>query len=61
MPIFDYHCDNCGHLFEKIVSTSDVDKDQKCPKCEYHKTSKKMTTSVNLRFKGDWFTNNKTY
>lgn len=61
MPIFDYKCEKCDHVFEKIVSFSDADKKQECPKCGHNKTKKQFTNSVGLHFKGNWFANNKTY
>ncbi|BCA80038.1 zinc ribbon domain-containing protein [Desulfuromonas sp. AOP6] len=32
MPIFEYQCQTCGQIFEKIRSTSS--EHEKCPKCD---------------------------
>ncbi|RMD76360.1 MAG: zinc ribbon domain-containing protein [Lentisphaerae bacterium] len=32
MPIFEYHCDSCGHHFELIVKLEERDQ-MKCPQC----------------------------
>ncbi len=32
MPIFEYACSHCGHVFEKIVLTRNQDPPE-CPKC----------------------------
>ena len=32
MPIYDYHCDHCGHAFSRVQSYKD-EPVQKCPKC----------------------------
>lgn len=30
MPLFDFKCTQCGHIFEKLVKT---DENQACPEC----------------------------
>lgn len=32
MPIFEYACSNCGHVFEKLVLTRDQEPPE-CPNC----------------------------
>ncbi len=32
MPIFEYACANCGHVFEKLVLTRNQELPE-CPKC----------------------------
>ena len=32
MPIYQYQCDECGHLFEKLMKLSDPEPSQ-CPEC----------------------------
>jgi len=59
VPLFDYECNKCEHIFERIVSLKDADS-QTCPKCD-HTAQRKLTTSVGLKFKGNWYTNNKSY
>lgn len=31
MPIFEYHCQDCGHQFEKLVNRNEQ---PKCPACQ---------------------------
>ena len=33
MPIFEFSCAQCGHLFETILSNSDDTVELTCPKC----------------------------
>ena len=32
MPIYDYHCDHCGHTFSAVQSYTDATL-EKCPSC----------------------------
>jgi len=32
MPLFEYACSNCGHVFEKLVLTRNMESPE-CPKC----------------------------
>ena len=33
MPIYEYKCDNCGHVYEEIRHVKDSDKAINCLKC----------------------------
>lgn len=33
MPIYEYKCHNCGHLFEELQSMNADPAKTKCPKC----------------------------
>ena len=33
MPMYEYHCRNCGTTFEMLRSTRDSDADVACPQC----------------------------
>jgi putative FmdB family regulatory protein len=33
MPVYEYRCPDCTHLFEKLVSYSQADRDAACPSC----------------------------
>ncbi|MEW6265200.1 MAG: zinc ribbon domain-containing protein [Thermodesulfobacteriota bacterium] len=41
MPIFEFHCDKCGHDFEELVRSSH----EKicCPECKGRKVRKQMS------------------
>jgi putative FmdB family regulatory protein len=53
MPIYTYHCDNCGVQFEKHQSFSDQPL-VRCPECG-KKTLKKVYQPVGIVFKGSGF------
>lgn len=53
MPIYEYQCEKCGHLFELIQKFSDRPK-TKCPKCRG--TLRKLISASAIRFKGSgWY------
>lgn len=57
MPIFEYKCNNCGHVFEKIVFTTIVDKHKNtlnCPKCNAA-NSKKLISKSSFKLIGSGF------
>ena len=33
MPVYEYRCPDCTHLFEKLVSFSDASRGVNCPTC----------------------------
>ena len=44
MPIFEYKCRNCHHVFEELVFSSlTSDEDIICPKCGNNNAEKKMS------------------
>ncbi|RPJ04581.1 MAG: zinc ribbon domain-containing protein [Deltaproteobacteria bacterium] len=52
MPIYEYHCKQCNHEFEKLVFNSS--EKIACPKCESSKVSRMMSAfafSVGGNFK----------
>jgi putative FmdB family regulatory protein len=53
MPVYIYHCDNCGVQFEKQQSFSDHPL-TRCPECG-KKTLKKVYQPVGIVFKGSGF------
>jgi len=48
MPIYEYHCEDCGETFEKRVSFSEADRAPACPKCASKDTHKKLSTIASL-------------
>lgn len=44
MPIYEYRCKTCGHVFEKMMRWSDADSNPVCPNCQGQNTQKKMTS-----------------
>jgi putative FmdB family regulatory protein len=33
MPIYEYHCEECSHCFEKLLFAGDADVGLRCPAC----------------------------
>ena len=53
VPIYDYHCDHCGHAFSAIRSFSDATIET-CPSCG--KRPRKLLVSPAIVFKGSgWY------
>jgi len=46
MPIYVFRCEECGEVFEALVSLSSRDKPQPCPNCGSSET-RKQVASVN--------------
>jgi putative FmdB family regulatory protein len=45
MPLYEYHCDNCGQDFEKLVRFSDPStQSMDCPGCQSVNTRKRLST-----------------
>lgn len=54
MPIYEYRCASCGHVFEEIQRFSDPDPDS-CPSCKAKEVSRLISkSSFHLRG-GGWF------
>ena len=34
MPLYDYKCSSCEHIFEKNVRMSEMTEKQNCPECQ---------------------------
>jgi len=41
MPIFEYRCEGCGHMFEAILIGSQT---PECPQCHTEKLQKQLST-----------------
>jgi len=44
MPLYEYKCGQCGHVFEKLVSLSGADQVQGCPACGAEDCQKQFST-----------------
>jgi putative FmdB family regulatory protein len=54
MPIYEYACDNCGHVFDALQKMSD-DPLTDCPACGEPRL-KKLLSAPNFRLKGGgWY------
>lgn len=56
MPIFEFKCDKCKTVQDKLVRRADEDTTFKCD-CEEKGTLRRSETpsAAALRFKGNWF------
>jgi putative FmdB family regulatory protein len=54
MPIYLYHCRECGHRFELLRAMSEKDSDVECPECGTKQPERLMPPffSNNLRGQG---------
>jgi len=43
MPLYEYRCKDCGHVFEKMVRFSEADRAPICPTCHSQETHKKVS------------------
>jgi putative FmdB family regulatory protein len=34
MPLYEYRCERCGEIFEKLRRISEADTPAECPRCE---------------------------
>jgi|WetSurMetagenome_2_1015567.scaffolds.fasta_scaffold539536_1 putative FmdB family regulatory protein len=48
MPLYEYHCNDCGEDFDKMVRFSEADRTQACPKCESQETHKKISVAASF-------------
>jgi putative FmdB family regulatory protein len=57
MPIYTYHCSSCDHEFDELLSVTEGDEPQKCPKCKGE--SRKVISGCNFNLPGDgWVSKN---
>lgn len=45
MPIYEYKCNICGQIFEKLLFASDHEKEISCPKCGDKKISRLLSAT----------------
>ncbi len=54
MPIYEYRCDSCQHIFEELQSYNDPAPDA-CPKCA-DASVRRLISNTSFQLKGDgWF------
>lgn len=54
MPTYEYHCDACGHKFERFQSMT-AEPIKQCPQCKKNKARRLIGTGAGLIFKGSGF------
>lgn len=60
MPIYEYECPKCGHVFEEWARSSDAHKDAKCPQCGADSPRIMSRTSFVLKGNG-WYVSDYGY
>lgn len=54
MPIYEYQCDECGHMFEKLKKRSDPEP-QECPECG-ESEPRRVISQTGFQLKGSgWY------
>lgn len=53
MPIYEYRCPDCEHVFEKLVRSFSVD--ARCPKCESEDVVKLVSSGGFILKGGGWY------
>jgi putative FmdB family regulatory protein len=48
MPLYEYHCNDCGDDFEKMVRFSEAGLNPACPTCKGQDTKKKISAVASL-------------
>jgi putative FmdB family regulatory protein len=48
MPLYEYHCNDCEKVFEKIVSFSEANRNPVCPNCQSQHTHKKISKIASI-------------
>jgi putative FmdB family regulatory protein len=54
MPIYEYRCESCGHVFEKIQSFS-APPPESCPNCESGPVAKMISQTSFVLKGGGWY------
>ena len=54
MPTYEYHCEGCGHEFERFQKMSD-DPVSVCPECGQSKVVRRISSGGGIVFKGPGF------
>jgi putative FmdB family regulatory protein len=44
MPLYEYRCHNCGHVFEMLRRLKEADSDLECPKCGSAEIERQFST-----------------
>jgi putative FmdB family regulatory protein len=44
MPIYEYRCETCGKVFEKLRRFSDADSDLECPDCKSDRVARLISS-----------------
>lgn len=49
MPLYEYECKSCGHIFEKLESINTEERTASCPECSAAAERKVSLTSYHLK------------
>ncbi len=48
MPIFEYKCEKCGHIFEQFHFGGSAEEAKSCPKCNAPEAKKIISTFASM-------------
>lgn len=54
MPIYEFQCDRCGHIFERLQKLSDADPDT-CPECGEQAIRRRLTAPAFRLAGSGWY------
>ncbi|SMP46513.1 FmdB family zinc ribbon protein [Anoxynatronum buryatiense] len=43
MPVYEYRCEECGHIFDQLRRMDEMDESINCPQCGSQHTKRKMS------------------
>ncbi len=52
MPIFEYQCQNCGHVFEVLIRRAGSGQTPSCPQCRASKVERVLSACAARRHSG---------
>lgn len=52
MPIYEFRCMDCGHVFEKIFLSSDEEADLRCPECDGESSERVVSRTNHVMARG---------
>jgi len=53
--LYEFKCDECGEVFDRLCKMSERDDIQKCKKCGSEKTNRQVTSSKFDLSGGGWY------
>ncbi len=56
MPLYEYGCEKCGQVVEKLQSSPDAPAPQECPKCGAKDSMSRLISNTSFQLKGSgWY------
>jgi len=61
VPLFEFKCNKCNKSIDKIMSFAESEKYVVPCECGTGEMKKTLVNQFNVKYKGNWFSKNKTY